>query len=272
MGQSPSIEEMQKKDDAFRQYLVGIAADLDAKSAAIQSKMQSDMTAFYTSNNYDDAKDITSGQNTDFQHQSEFSLANLNAVITAISDAVFAGSAPPAGTSVNGDAVKAADKALGAEVGAVSDLALYMAGKVFDVLGSVVLSFGAGTAVSLSTETKSEPLGFGLQLFAAVSAQSYQSHSFFNNDYIYEYVYAFDVKWSLKQQQTEATKGVAQLYTNDLVNFEARESQLADDGAGKIDGNTFETSVAIYDSLIAKYRAMLEALNAKALAAAKAQT
>ncbi|GAB2677995.1 hypothetical protein GCM10027194_07730 [Thalassiella azotivora] len=211
----------------------------------------------------DDAKQFTSGSKTDFMHQKEFSLDTMKNVVDALSKAVFSGAPAPAGTGVNEDAVADATKALGSEVGAMANLELYVAGKVFDVLSSIILSFGSSASISYTSDTKSESLGFGMQVFTSVAASSYESHSFFDNEYINQYLYLYDVRFSVKQAQTEATLGLVQLYQNDLVNFEKRENELADQlGAGTIDGATFESTVAIYDTLIAQYKAKIDALHA----------
>jgi hypothetical protein len=228
MGKSATIEDLQKNDAAFRTYLDGIEKDLATQSDAAQQKMRTDIDDFYTKNGYDDAKRFTDGKNVDFMHQSEFTMDNLKKVIDAVSSAVFAGAQPPAGSTVNEDAVKAADKALGPEVGAMANLELYIAGKVFDVLSNIIISFGTGTEVSFSSSTKSESLGYGIQMFTAVTASSYRSHSFFNNEYISQYLYCYDVRFSVKQAQSEAKMGIVQAYQNQLAVFEDLLTKLAE--------------------------------------------
>jgi hypothetical protein len=257
MGSSPSIDDLRAKDNDFKAYLASIQQDLDAKSATMADKLNKDIGDFYTSNHYDDAKAFASGRNTDFLHEKEFSLDNLKKVIDAISAAVFSGAGVPAGASVNKDTVAEADKALGKEVGAISNLELYIAGKVFDVLSNVVLSFGTGASVTYTTSLKSESLGFGMQMFTAVASSSYQSHSFFNNEYISQYLYMYDVRFSLKQAQIEATIGLVQAYENQLAVFEDLLNRIGDE----LDQGTI--SLDAYESASEKYGGYIEAFRTK---------
>lgn len=270
MGSSPKIEDLQKKDDEFRAYLNSIETDLKDRSADADKKMQADIDTFYTKNGYDDQKAFGSGRNHDFIHEAEFSMDNLKKVIDQVSSAVFAGAAVPSGASVNQKAVEGAAKDLGPEVGAMANLELYIAGKVFDVLSNIIISFGAGTKVSYSSSTKSESLGYGIQMFTAVSASSYQSHSFFTNEYISQYLYAYDVRFSLKQAQSEAKMGIVQAYENQLAVFEHKLTQLAQQlDEGTIDIDAYGTASEKYNKYIEAYRDKINSLNAAALAAAE---
>lgn len=261
MGKSPSIQDLEAKDNAFRDYLSNLEKQLDAQAAAAKTAMEAAITDFYTKNKYDDAKEFVSGQNTDFVHTKEFSLQNVKNIIDAISAAVFAGSAVPSGASVNKDAVQAADKALGKEVGAMANLELYIAGKVFDVLSNVILSFGSSTQMSYTSSTKSESLGFGMQLFTSVAASSYQSQSFFNNEFINQYLYMYDVRFSVAQAQEEAAMGIVQAYENQLATFEDLLNKLADQlDQGAITLDQYTTTSQAYEDFIDKYKAKIDAL------------
>jgi hypothetical protein len=266
MGSSPKIEDMRQNDDAFRKYLTDIQTDLDAKSASMSQKVQTEISDFYTKNHYDDAKLFASGQNTDFVHQEEFTMDNLKKVIDSISAAVFSGAPVPKGTDVNQDAVADADKALGKEVGAMANLELYIAGKVFDVLSNVVLSFGTGASVTYSTAVESKSLGFGMQMFTAVAANSYQSHSFFNNQYISQYLYMYNVRFSVKQAQVEATIGLVQAYQNQMAVFEDLLNKLGQElDEGTIALDAYETMSEKYQKFIDQFDEKISSL--KSLAA-----
>jgi hypothetical protein len=268
MGRSPSIEELQANDDNFRKYLTGLETDLDTKSAAAAQKMEADIAAFYLANHYDDSKEFGSGRNTDFLHEKEFSLDNLKKVIDAISAAVFSGAPVPKGASVNEEAVAEADKSLGKEVGAMANLELYIAGKVFDVLSNIVLSFGTGASVTYTSSTKSQSLGYGMQMFTSVAASSYQSHSFFQNEYISQYLYMYDVRFSIKQAQSEATMGIVQAYENQLAVFEDLLNKLADElDKGNVSLDAYGTTADKLQAYIEQFHTKIEnlkALDAKA--------
>lgn len=265
MGHSPSIEELQAKDDQFRKYLSTLEADLDQKASAAAEKMRTEVDTFYSDNAYHDAKAFVSGQNTDFLHEKEFSLENLKKVVDGISAAVFAGAAVPPGATTNKDGVQAADAALGSTVGAMSNLELYIAGKVFEVLSNVVLSFGTGSSVTYTSSTKSASLGFGLQMFTSVAASSYQSHSFFTNEYISQYLYMYEVRFSVAQAQTEAKMGLVQAYENQLTNFEQLLDKLGDSlTKGDIDLNAYAKTADQLQELIDRFQEKIDSLKSVA--------
>jgi hypothetical protein len=252
MGKSPSLQDLENKEDQFRAYLTKLQSELQGRSSTLQQQMEGEITQFYTQNKYTDATDMVSGLNYDFLHQSEFTLDNLKTVIDAISKAVFAGTKPPGGATVNDGGTKAAASALGPEVGEMANLELYIAGQVFDVLSNVILSFGTSTAVTFNTNLQSKPLGYGLQLFTAVSADSYRSTSFFNNEYINEYLYLYDVKFSALQAKKEITQTLIELYQDQIAAFKQREESLLKQlEEGTLDATAYESANGVYDRLIA---------------------
>lgn len=91
-----TIENLQARDDRFRQYLAGLGHDLNQKSDDAAQAMQHDIAAFYFDNQYDDAKVFVSGRNADFPHEKEFTTENLKSVIDAIG-AVCSGAPIPGG-------------------------------------------------------------------------------------------------------------------------------------------------------------------------------
>lgn len=269
MGSSPSVEDLKTKDTEFRQYLKTLEEDLGGKATDAETKLKGEIDAFYKQGGYDDAKPLISGQNTDFMHEKEFSLENMKNVIDGISAAVFSGAAPPKGAPTpNGDAVAAAGKAMGREVGALSNLELYIAGKVFDVLSSIVLSFGTGTSMTYTTATKSEPLGYGLQLFTSVSASSYESHGFFTNENIFEYLYMYRVLFSAQQAGTEVKMAIVENCENEaalkgeLLNMYGE--QLLN---GKISLQQYDTTAALLHKGIEDLLAQINRLKSAAVTA-----
>ena len=261
MGQSPKIASLQEKDTEFRKYLDTLEKELDGKAADAAQKLQSTITDFYKDNHYDDAKAFVSGRNIDFLHEAEFSLDNLKKVIDSVSGAVFGGAAAPKGADVNKDAVANADKELGKEVGAIANLELYIAGKVFEVMSDVVLSFGTGASLTYTSDTKTESLGFGMQMFASVAASSYQAHGFFEKQYISQYLFMYDVRFSLEQAQTEVTIGLVQAYQGQLAVFEDLLTKLADKlDEGKISLDAYASQSDKLQEYIDKFAAKVKEL------------
>lgn len=252
MGKSPSIQDLENRESEFRAYLQQLEQQLATRAQGAQSALDAQVQQFYSSSGFTDAVDITSGQNYDFMQEQSFSLDNLKTIIDAISQAVFSGKTPPAGTKVNQQGVDDATKALGPEVGEMANLELYIAGQVFDVLSNVVLSFGSSSSLTFDTNMQNKPLGYGLQLFAAVSADSYQSTSFFKDEYIYEYLYLYRVRFSVQQAQSEVKQTLVELYQDQIAVFKQREEDLLTQlESGALSASAYTTANSAFDTLIA---------------------
>jgi hypothetical protein len=267
MGMSPSIQDLENRDEAFCDYLQELQTNLQVRSGEVDAQQQAMINSFYSDNKYTDAQDLVSGQNFDFIDAQEFSLANLKSTVDAVSAAVFAGGNTPAGAKVNDAGQQAAAAKLGPEVGGMANLELYMAGQVFDVLSNVVLSFGTSTEITFNTALQSKSLGYGLQLFVAVSAQSFQSPNFFDNNYFYGYRHVYDVKFSGQQADADPSQALITLYEDQIAAFKQREEGLLNQlESGDITAQVYASAEAAYDALIAACQAELQALRAKTTA------
>jgi hypothetical protein len=248
---------MENKEDEYRAYINKIEAELEGKAQKYGNDMQEKITAYYKDNNYDKT-DFISGRNSDFMQATEWSLANVKKIIEAISKAVFGGGAAvPDGTTV-----KKVD--LGKSIAELTDLEAYVAGKCFEVLGGIVESFGSSSTVSFNSSYKSQPLGNGMHLFATVVCDSYKSQSFFENQEIYQYLYIYEVKYSVGEAQSQAKEELTQLYEDQITTFTAKvENLLAQLQDDKITPEQYESNEAIYNELIAKSTAALAGLREK---------
>jgi hypothetical protein len=173
-----------------------------------------------------------STKNTDFMQLGQFSLDNLVNIAQQIAKVIFSGTGDlPSGTKSNKqgtDAVKQSVSDFSGEgAKAVTAISNYTAARAIDVISSIILSTNTTSAISYSSELKSVPIGYGMQLFVAVCSASYQNQAFLSNDIIYEYLYFADVKFSKKQAQTEGSIFLA-----------------------TITAQAYESSKATYDSLI----------------------
>ena len=262
MGHSPSISELASKEDEYRAYINKIEKELEDKAKQYGDAMSEKIEAYYSDNNYDKT-DFISGRNSDFMQASDWSLENVKKIIDSISKAVFGDSTPPDGTQV----VKTED--LGKAIAAMGDLQVYVAGKCFEVLSGIVESFGSATSVSFNSAYKSQPLGNGLHLFTTVVCDSYKSESFFENQEIYQYLYIYEVKYSTGEAQTQEKITLTKLYEDQISTFTDKIEDLLDQlEKNKITPEQYDSSQAIYNELIAKSTAALDALHKKAALAA----
>jgi len=267
MGHSPSISDMMKKEKAFREWLETQQQALEAREGDLQKVQNKAIGTFYSVNNYDDSKSLGGGSSTDFQHQSDFTMKNLKKVIDAIGNAMFSDSAAPGGVTTDPAEAKqavAAAKSLGGEVASEANLELYIASKVFDVLSEVIMAFGTSTKLSYTHTYKSVSLGYGMQLFCTVAADSQESHGFFTDETIFEYLYIYEVRFSEKQAKDEGERSLVTQYENAIAAFESRLKALFDEvQSGKLSGQQYEDQSNIWKKLITQNNDALQSMKAE---------
>ncbi len=258
VGRSPSIQDLENQEDAYRAYLKKLEQELSTRAQSSQADLDARVKAYYATNKYDSV-DFISGKNSDFMQKADWSLANVKTIIDAISDAIFGGGSPPSGVGIKKTAQT------DAAIAEMADLEVYVAAKCFEVLSGIIESFGSASSVSFSENYKNEPLGNGLHLFAKVVCDSYKSTDFFNNEEIYEYLYIYYVKYSVEEAKTQAKIEVTKLYENQIATFVKKVddllSQLTD---GTITPEQYQSSADMFQKLIDASRQKLDELKATA--------
>jgi len=259
MGKSQSIQDLQAQDNQFAAYIQGIEKQLNEQADAMDSHIKQQIDDWKT--NSSDARVIVTGRNLDFVHEASFSLEKLQNILGTISSAVFAGTGAPPGTKVDDAAQKQVEETLGSAVQQTAAMELFIAGKVFDVLGNIIYNFGSSTTTTFNSSITNEALGLGLQMFVGVGEQTYNSQSFFHNESIFEYVYTYQVYYSLKQLQQEAEQGIANGLANQIAKFEdrMRTIPLPDDPLSD-QGGKYDALMAWYTQHIKAAKAELDAL------------
>lgn len=266
MGHSQSISEMTQKEETYRNYLKKIQEDLETRSKKYNDEMQKKLNDYYKDNHYDKL-DFISGMNADFMQQSEWSMKNVKAIIDAITKAVFGDTKAPDGVTIE----KAEE--IGKAITAMENMELYIAGKCFEVLSGIVESFGSSTSVSFNSSYKHEPLGNGMHLFATVVCDSYKSQGFFENSEIYEYLYIYEVKYSVDEAKTLANVELTKLYEDQIATFTKKVEDLLDQlSSDKITPEQYESNSEIYNTLIDKSKKKLDELKSAALLPPSAPT
>ena len=262
MGKSPSIQELEAKDREFQNYINGVRDQLNAQADAMDQHIADRITEWKSSAT--DARIIVSGRNLDFVHESSFSLDKLANILKTIASAVFAGTEAPPGADVEAAAQKEVEEALGSAVEETAAIELFIAGKVFDVLGNILYNFDSSTKVTFSSSITSQALGLGMQMFVGVGEQAYSSESFFNNETIYEYVYTYQVFYSLEQLKDETTQTIASGLANQITDFEKKKQTIPipSDPTGE-QGAKYDALMAWYTKHIADAQAQLQAMGHK---------
>ena len=259
MGKSPSIQDLENNDQEFQKYINGVRDQLNAQADAMDTHITEQINLWRSTST--DARIIVSGRNLDFVHEASFSLEKLQGILGTISKAVFAGTETPPGTKVDSQAQKDVEKALGPAIEQAAAIELFIAGKVFDVLGNIIYNFGTSTSTTFNSSITSEALGLGLQMFVGVGEQTYNSESFFHSETIYEYVYSYQVFYSLKQLQQETEQTIANGLANQITAFEnkMRTIPLPDDPLSD-QGGKYDALIAWYTKHIADAKAQLDAM------------
>ncbi|TBB57306.1 hypothetical protein ELH43_40820 [Rhizobium ruizarguesonis] len=256
MGHSPSIAQLSAKQTAFNDYLKTLESQLHQKAAGTEKALQDLITNTYKTDGRHHQVYIK-GQKTEFMLSSDWSMDNVKKIIDAIGKAMFGNSKD----MPNGINMEAETEKMGAAIKGMANLELYMTSKVFDVLSGAIQSFGSSSSLTYNTELKTEPLGNGFRLFAAISADSFKSTEFFNSDSISEYMYTFEVQFSEQEASLQASIEIAKLYEDQITAFVQKSedllSQLENDRLNPVQ---YRSLADVYQKMIEGARAKLKAL------------
>lgn len=96
------------------------------------------------------------------------------------------------------------------------DKRLLIATNCFNLLAGIVGSFGNATSITVKHGTKSDPIGGGLRIFGSVGTQTFQRSSFFKNEKIATYQFAYIVRFSVEEFELQAKIALIDQYQNTL--------------------------------------------------------
>lgn len=192
MGKSKSIEQMQKENTKFQDFIKDMRKDLDEQAAAQQKKID-DMVAAYHKD-YDDEVMVLSGNFTHQSVVSEWSLDAVNKMIDSCRNAILGDAPPPPGVTAGSEAKQVATAM--SQIGSVNTI---IANAAFNVVQSLLRSVGSRTSVETKASQQSVPLAPGIRLFIAVVENSYDKTSFFGSDSIMQTLFVFTARYSLKE-------------------------------------------------------------------------
>lgn len=234
MCRSPSIEELQAKDDKFRTYINKIQKELDDQASNYIANIEKQANDLYTKQSWDNVL-MLSGQNTQFFHEKGWSLENVNNAIKAVSNALFGGSEkPPEGTDIESTVKTLAIEAL-------EGMELYVASKAFSIITGVLDNLKASTSIEFQHQDKMEPVGPGMRLWVVVASQGYQTQSFFGGETITEYLFGYRCYWSEADAKAGIKQTELQAYANQAAAFKAKMDNLADQWVqGKITDEEYQ--------------------------------
>lgn len=261
MGISPSLTDLAAHNDAFRQYLDALRTQLDQQAAADRSALDTDIRQFYDHSGYPDALRLAAGSVGEIQLADQFTTDDLRRSVEQPAEV------DPSDASPGADAARKA-RALLAEQSGLSpaDLWTLDAAKLLDVVGGMVTSLGPGHTPSFSTAYRTAPLGFGQQLFVAVSLSARQSPSFLDGKPVTLFQCTYEVRVSAGQATSEATMGEVGAYITLQKEVEDKLAALgADLSANRIDLDTYRTREQTYQNLLDELQRKVASLGAPAV-------
>jgi hypothetical protein len=262
MGSSPSIKQLEEKQTEFDNYRKKLQSELSAETTKTVESMEAEVKKYYSENGWK-GEAYLAGRSYDFMQASEWSLANVKAILESVSKAMLGQqSNPPSGVTITPtEEAKAALKEM-------ENMELYLVGKAFQIIAGVIESFGSATEVKFKSETIHKPLGNGFHLFLAVSQNSYRSKDFLNNESIYEYLYIYQVRFSHEEALEQAEISLTELYENEIAVFKGRiEHVLKSFEKEELTPKQYKGLQAEYEELIERSEGLLKKLGPSKTAA-----
>ncbi len=101
-----------------------------------------------------------------------------------------------------------------------------VASNCFNLLSSIVNSFGSVDKIQTNSSYQDIPVGQGLRIFAFVATRSTQSKSFFRNQIVNSYIFNYKVTYSLDEFKMQAEQSLVAQYerTLDALNLASQRN------------------------------------------------
>lgn len=192
MGKSKSIQDQQKQNQEFQNYLKEIQQSLDERAKKHGEEFLSKMKEYY-GGEYSSVVRIGSAEKYDFRQLDEVTLKNLQDVIQGTVDAIFPGSKQE--QSMEEKAKEA--------IATVADFRGMAAAVATNLIMSAMNILSTSSEVTFNYGIKSESICPGLTLHVLVANDSYKDSRWFHNTEIVESYVRYELLFSYSQVQTE---------------------------------------------------------------------
>ncbi|MCD9030384.1 hypothetical protein LDO32_01370 [Luteimonas sp. Y-2-2-4F] len=249
MGKSNSIEQQQRQNQAFNEYVERMRHDLDDRLGKEQQAQARRIEEHYR--RYGDDSSLIASTYQHLTTVDEWSLDALDAAISRCRTAIFGGRLPDGAT---GDTPT---PDVSAAIKAMANLDLLIANAAFDAVQSLLRSAGSRTETSVFAKSDVRPLAPGLTLFIAVVENSFSRKDLFRKGTIVQNFFIFDARFSIKEGQA-----VSQF--NDLRAYEDQKQSFREQ-LRKIDNIVMELDPTLknYLTQLARYTGIAETLNTR---------
>ncbi|MCH5345324.1 MAG: hypothetical protein J1E64_14955 [Acetatifactor sp.] len=220
MGKSKSIADQAKANQEFQKYVNDMNKDMDTRQSALSDTLASMQEEHYK--NFTDKALLIEGKYSHLTTTSQWSLQSVSDIIDSCSKAIF-GSKAPAGSEKS----DSEGEDVSASIQAIKDREMYIANAAFDVVQSIVGSFGSTTSASVERKLDGKPISPGMTLFIGVENNSYSSKNFFTNEKIIQTIFVFKVYYSIQEGKAQSTLSDLQMYEDQKQVFRNKIEEFA---------------------------------------------
>lgn len=196
MGKSKSIEEQQKQNQEFQNYLKEIQANLTEKAKVYEGDFLNKMKEYY-GGEYDSVIRIGAEEKYDFRQMNEVTLDNLQDVIQRTVDAIFPGSKQE----------QSMDEKAKEAVAKVTDFRGMAAAVATNLIIGAMNVLATSSEITFNYGIRSESICPGLTLHVLVANNSYRDKRWFDNTEIVENYIRYELIFSYRQVETEMDIG-----------------------------------------------------------------
>jgi hypothetical protein len=193
MGRGPTIQELAEEDQKFREYLAQIRQELEKDKQKDLQNLEAEVKNYYDRGGWNDYKPLLLGDKLDVQQVSVWSLENVGKILNAIQGAIFGGSEPPDGITVE------KPKEFNQSLKFLTELNLLALSRAFSAVQGILETFATETSYKGQSILKTEVIAPGMTLFVSIRSDVYRTKGFFNNSSIAQYLYLFRSYFSVKQ-------------------------------------------------------------------------
>lgn len=204
MGKTQSIEKEVRQNAEFQSYLDTLRNQLKTN---IKTSFDERIKTFYSSNGYD-RNTLATNLNWDFRQQTSFEPSRITDFVSNAVGGIISGSGSAGGAVASGLALVAKHKSV-----------------VESVAASVTLSamklFDTSIAVNAYEQYIDAPVCPGVTLHMLTFADSYQNKDYFNNEVIIETGVQYELSYSEKKLQVEASMANMSSLVEDMNSLNA---------------------------------------------------
>ncbi|WP_353815616.1 hypothetical protein [Agromyces sp. SYSU T00266] len=269
MGSTQGIQDKAKQDKEFEEWLAEKSKALEEQLKKTEGELEQEIEKYYAEGGWDDAKPYISGVLIDTLNSKEWSLDNVNRILSSVQSSMFGGTKPPEGVEIK----NASD--VGPSVAQMADLRLYVLGKAFEAVQGILQVFSTSSTTQAKEKKAVEMVAPGMTMFMSIRSASYTSQSFFTRQVISQYFYVFRIYFSIKQAGDISKFNDLMAYEDLKVAYRNKLKELADIIADPmIDFDAvreLDEQLEYYSEKLAAIQAKIEDLAAKEKAAIMAR-